>query len=164
MGNAKILVVFYSRSGFTRVVAQDLARVLNADLEELVDTKHRGGVLGYLRSSLDAALKRLTTLKPLMKEAGTYDIVLVGTPIWNASMSSPVRTFLTRYNAGLRKVAFFCTYGGSGNERVFRQMTDLCGKAPLGAMAVRDREIGGPIQGTRIREFVDALHLAAAPG
>jgi len=164
MGEAKVLVVFYSRSGFTRVVGQALARVLNADLEELVDTRHRGGVLGYLRSGFDATLKRLTTLKPLTKDSGTYDVVVVGTPIWNASLSSPVRTFLTQHKARLKQVAFFCTYGGSGDERVFRQMTDLCGKTPLGTMAVRHRAIGGPIQEARIREFVDTLQLAAAPG
>lgn len=71
-------MVFYSRSGFTRIVAEDLARALNADLEELVDTKNRAGVLGYLRSSFDGARGRLTQLKPLSQGPGAYDVVVVG--------------------------------------------------------------------------------------
>jgi menaquinone-dependent protoporphyrinogen IX oxidase len=156
-----MLVVFYSRTGFTRAVAQDLARVLKADLEELIDLTNRQGILGYLRSGFDAAFRRLTQLRPLSTKPEAHDLVVVGTPIWNASISSPVRTFLINHKAALKRVAFFCTYGGSGQERVFRQMAEVCGKAPLATMAVRDREMGGAMQATRLREFVDRLQAAA---
>ncbi|HYL57151.1 MAG TPA: flavodoxin [Gemmatimonadales bacterium] len=161
MERGSMLVVFYSRTGFTRLVAQDLARALNADLEELIDLTNRQGILGYLRSGFDAALHRLTQLQPLSTKPEAYDLVVVGTPIWNAAISSPVRTFLMDHKAGLKKVAFFCTYGGSGNERVFRQMEQVCGKAPLATMAVRDREMGSPMQDARVRKFVHGLETAA---
>lgn len=161
MERANVLVVFYSRSGFTKIVAAALARALNADLEELLDTRNRAGVLGYVKCGFDAALGRLTQLRPLSRHPGAYGIVVVGTPVWNASVSSPVRTFLVQHQAALRKVAFFCTYGASGNERVFRQMEQVCGKAPLGTMAVRDREVGSPIQDARIRELVGRLETTA---
>lgn len=164
MERANVLVAFYSRTGFTRLVAQDLARALNADLEELIDLKNRRGILGYLRSGFDAARQRLTELRPLSKHPEPYDLVVIGTPIWNASISSAVRTFLVQHKAELKKVAFFCTYGGSGTERLFRQMEEVCGKAPLATMAVRDREMGGAMQAARIREFVNGLHAAASAG
>ena len=163
MERAHALVVFYSRSGFTRIVARHLARALDADLAELVDTKNRVGVLGYLKSGFDALFHRLTTLEPLSARPETYDVVVVGTPIWNAAISSPVRTFLVQQHAALKKVAFFCTYGGSGNERVFREMEKVCGKAPLGTMAVRDREVGGPMEDARIREYVRTFQAAVTP-
>jgi flavodoxin len=159
---ANVLVVFYSRSGFTRAVAHALAEALGADLEELADTKNRAGFLGYLKSGLDGALGRLTELKPLSKRPGNYDVLVIGTPIWNASISSPVRTFLRQHKAALKQVAFFCTYGGSGNERVLGRMAALCGKAPLGTMAVRDRDVGGPKQDAQIRDLVDRLQATAA--
>jgi flavodoxin len=40
MQAANVLVVFYSRTGFTRSVAQKLARALGADLEELMDMEY----------------------------------------------------------------------------------------------------------------------------
>ena len=162
MEGTKTLVVSYSRSGFTRTVAQHLARALNADLEELVDTKKRTGVIGYFMCAFDGALHRLTELRPLSARPATYDLVVVGTPIWNASVSSPVRTFLVQYQAALKNVAFFCTYGGSGNARLFRQMEQVCSKVPLATMAVRDREVGSPMQDVRIREFVNTLERATA--
>jgi flavodoxin len=162
MDHANTLVVFYSRSGFTRTIARELAQALGADLEELVDTKRRRGLLGYLRCGMEAALGRLTPLMPLTRRPEAYETIVVGTPIWNASISSPVRTFLALHKDGLKKVAFFCTYSGSGDERVFRQMEEVCGRTPLGIMAVPDREIGGPMQAARIREFAVALQPAAA--
>jgi flavodoxin len=44
----KALVVFYSRTGATKQVAEALAESLNCDSEELIDTKKRGGPLGFL--------------------------------------------------------------------------------------------------------------------
>jgi len=46
----KILVVFYSRTGATRTVAQKIADLVKGDLEEIKDTRNRAGILGFLRS------------------------------------------------------------------------------------------------------------------
>jgi hypothetical protein len=73
-------------------------------------------------------------------------------------VSSPVRTFLVQNKAVLDRVAFFCTYGGSGNERTFRQMAEVCGKAAVATMAVRDREVGDEMLHAHMRGFLDRLH------
>ncbi|HYL22741.1 MAG TPA: flavodoxin [Gemmatimonadales bacterium] len=158
---ANVLVLFYSRSGFTRIVAAALAQALGADLAELKDTTNRAGLLGYLRSGLDAALGRLTRLEPLSKDPTAYSLVVVGTPVWNASVSSPVRTFLVQHGAALRNVAFFCTFGARGANRALAQMAEACGTQPLATMAIRDRELESPFARTRIGEFVKRLEAAA---
>jgi flavodoxin len=42
----KTLVVYYSRTGTTRKVAEAIAGILRCDIEEVVDTKKRSGILG----------------------------------------------------------------------------------------------------------------------
>lgn len=158
---ANVLVICYSRSGFTRILAEALAPALGADLAELKDATNRAGLLGYLRSSLDAVSGRLTRLQPLSKDPTAYSLIVVGTPVWNASVSSPVRTFLVQHGAALRDVAFFCTFGGLGANRALGQMTEACGKKPLATMAIRDRELESPLVRTRIGEFVKRLEAAA---
>ena len=161
MGVTNALVVFYSRTGFTKQVAEALARELGADVEQLVDTRSRAGLLGYLRSGFEAALHKLTELKPLSKDPAAYALVVVGTPVWNGSVSSPVRTFLTHHKGKLKRVAFFCTYGGSGNERTFCQMAGACGQPPVATMAVRDREVGDAMLSPRLHEMVGRLQTPA---
>jgi flavodoxin len=157
MRNPKVLLVYYSRTGTTRLVAEAISASLACDVEEIVDTRNRLGILGYLRAGFDAAFRRLTTLKPTRYDPANYDLVIVGTPIWNASLSAPVRTYLTEHKGQLKTVAFFCTYGGSGSRRVFRQMAATCGSKPLDLLDIREGEVKRGEHTPRVRAFVASL-------
>lgn len=47
------LVVFYSRTGNTKKVAEALARELKCDTDEILETKSRKGILGYIFAGRD---------------------------------------------------------------------------------------------------------------
>ncbi len=159
----RVLVVYYSRSGTTRKLAERIARSLGADLEELADRTDRHGILGYLRSGRDAWKQRLTQLAPLAVDPTAYDLVIVGSPVWNMSLSVPVRTFLADHGKQLRSVAFFCTMGDRGSTRVFRQMTELCRQAPVATFARTEHELASPEQQTAIASFVSRLRPPIVP-
>ncbi|HOX07876.1 MAG TPA: flavodoxin [Planctomycetota bacterium] len=152
----RALVVFYSRTGNTRKVAQALARELGAEAEKINEPETRGGLLGYLLAGRDAALKRLTPIEPLAFDPAAYDLVVLGTPVWAWTMASPVRTFLTEQAAKLKGVAFFCTQGGSGAERAFRQMEELAGRKPVATLALLEKELKGDF-GAKVKEFAKKL-------
>ncbi len=97
-----ILVAYYSRSGTTSRVAQELATVLGADIEEIQDTVSRSGPLGYLRSGFQAFSKKLAVIRPFAHPCADYDVVVIGTPVWAGGMSSPVRTFMREYGSQIR--------------------------------------------------------------
>ena len=160
MQAADTLVVFYSRSGMTRRVAQAFAQVIGADIQELRDTTNRGGLIGYLRSGMEATVGSLPAIAPLPVDPGAYRRVIVGTPVWNASVSSPVRSFLVSQGPRCKEVAFFCTFGGSGSDRVFRQMAKACGKQPIATLAIRDEEMGGSAPAQRISELAERLGVS----
>jgi flavodoxin len=46
MARPRILVVYYSRSGTTRKIAEALSEALACDLEEIVEDKSRAGSFG----------------------------------------------------------------------------------------------------------------------
>jgi len=155
----KILVVYYSRTGHTRRVAEEIAATLRADLEEIVDPENRLGLLGYLRSGGQAFFGQEADIREPLKDPAGYDLVIVGTPVWNWSLSAPVRAYLTRRQQRFARppVAFFLTEGGSGEQRVLGQMEELTGKAPLDVMAVREAEIANGRYHDKIRGFAEAL-------
>ncbi|MHB1207593.1 MAG: flavodoxin family protein, partial [Rhodospirillaceae bacterium] len=93
----KILVVFYSRSGMTRRVAQVLAARLGCDLEEIAEAKGRRGIFGYLRSVREARRKQPAPVAASAFNPSSYDLVIIGTPVWVWSLSSPVRGYLTAH-------------------------------------------------------------------
>ncbi len=90
------LVVYYSRTGTTRKVAEKLASLLRCVSEEIHDTTNRKGKLGWLRAGKDATSKKLTKLETVNNDPASYDIVIIGTPIWNHTLSTPIRTYFTQ--------------------------------------------------------------------
>lgn len=161
----RILIVYFSRSGATRKVAEMITEELDCDIEELRESDTRAGLCGYLRSGFEATFGIRPELRPTLHDPSAYDLVVLGTPIWNASVSSPVRTYADRNARHLRNVAFFLTQGGTGARRVFAQLTRLCGNAPVATLAVKARDLMEGAAKAETAEFVGMLKgfLARAP-
>lgn len=157
MGASRTLVVFYSRSGTTRRIARALADALGCDLEEIEEPTGRTGFLGYIRSVLEARRERPATIAPMKHDVSSYDLVIVGTPVWAWSLSSPVRAYLAAAASRLPEVAFFCTLGGSGSETAFAQMTAIVGKTPRAVCAITARDAFSPKYLEQLSAFEKAL-------
>lgn len=153
------LVVFYSLTGRTRRLAEALTNALHADIEEIWDAQKRAGWRGYARSAYQAMRGKPARIEPTVRDLTAYDIVLVGGPVWAASVSPPVRTFLGDHATQLPRVAFFGTYGGQGIERAFRQMADLVGHPAQATLALRETDIDRGAQHieSRIEPFIEKL-------
>lgn len=134
----KMLVVFFSRTGTTKHLAEAIARAEDCDIEELREARSRRGLLGWLRSGYEGTYGRSAETLPLQHDLRKYDLVFVGSPTWSRSLSSPVRGFLEDRGSELKDVAIFATYGGHGGEAVLDQMAALLGRAPLARLSVRE--------------------------
>jgi flavodoxin len=158
----RVLVAYYSRTGNTRRVAEAVATELGADLEPIVDRTNRRGFFGFLRAGRDAMRGHLTEIDPPVHDPSAYDILVLGTPVWASSVAPAVRTWLARRSGTLPDTALFLTHGGSGRERTFAQMTGLCGRFPLTALALREQELKEGSWEGRARAF--AAEIAALAG
>jgi flavodoxin len=156
------LVVYYSRTGYTRTVAGDLVAALHADVDQLDDARDRCGIWGYLRCAREALNKRTVELVQPAYDPSRYDVVLLGTPVWAGNISSPLRSYVAAHKGELKHVAFFCTQGGSGAEKVFRDLRDLCGRPTLATLAVKDRDITQRTYAQELERFAAAVSGAAA--
>ncbi len=158
----KTLVVYHSRSGYTRRVAESLARRLDADLDEIVTVVPRRSPRGYLRCALESMLHLRTGIRPAERDPAAYGRVVIGGPVWFWDLSSPVRTYLMKQRHRLPQVAFFCTMGGSGAERVFAAMEEITARHPVATLALTDSDIDRHRHG-RIDGFVHALSRPVRP-
>lgn len=153
----KPLVVYYSRTGRTKQVANIISNLLNCDTEEIIDTKKRTGPLGYLSSGRQAIQKQLTTLQNTTKTPAHYDLIILGTPIWVNTTSTPMRTYIHQHKNHFKHVAFFCTYGGTGVKTTFDDMEELCGKKPINTLSLKVKEIKNEEHTEKIKKFVQEL-------
>ena len=155
----KILIVYYSRTGTTRIVAEHLSRVMKCDLEAIAETGDRNGVLGYWRSIIEARRQSHPPITAPRKDPSQYDLVIVGTPVWAWSVSSPIRSYLAASRGKLPEMAFFCTLGGAGGDRTFNQMEGIAGKAPLIRCAIRAHDVTEGAYREQLNPFITALAL-----
>jgi len=141
----KSLVVYYSRSGNTRFVAEKISQKINGDIEEIIDKKRRKGPLGFLIGGFDATRGRKTDIAEMKKSPRDYDLIVVGTPMWNKRITPAVRTYLEDNKISKKKVALFSTNNGSQSERVFKTLKEIMnGCIFVGELAIsnaqKDRE------------------------
>jgi len=153
----KILIVYYSRTGITRTLAEALHKRLGGDLIEVTTLAYKTGWRGYIQAALDATLKRIVPIQISHDLEQTYDLVLMGTPVWNASLSSPIHTLMAHSLPRSKQIAFFLTHGGSGSQRVFEQMQSLYGKKPLATLEVNTSEVIKRRFGNQLEQFLQKL-------
>jgi flavodoxin len=153
----RVLTVYFSRTGATRKVAEEIQARCGGELEPIEDVRSRAGILGYLRSAREALQRIASEIRPATLQPGDFDLVILGTPVWAGHMSSPLRAYLDAHQRELKRVAFFCTLGGSGAANVFTELTALCERTPVATVAVTDAEIKQGRYGRALDEFAAAL-------
>lgn len=155
--SAKILVVAYSRTGTTAKIAAEIAQRSGADLEEIGDVRNRNGVFGYLRSTIEALRGALAPIRPPVRSWRNYDVIVIGTPVWAGHLSSPVRTYLSKQLEPGKRVAFFCTMGGRGAEKVFAELSELTQVTAVATLVLTDAQIAQRAYGDILDVFVKAI-------
>jgi flavodoxin len=151
----KALVVYYSRTGKTKRVAEAIAKNLGADLEEIRDTKSRRGLFGFLRSGREGMREVPGKIEQPKLDPSRYDLVVLGAPVWGSALASPLRGYLVgRAKTLPQKVAFFCTQGGEDPGRTFAQLETLCGRKPVATLSLRSEHTSGDALTQAVNRFV----------
>ena len=111
------LVVYYSRTGNAKFVAEKIAQELGADIEEVIDEKNRRGLIGFLTAGYDATRGKKTKIAETKKPPRKFDLVVVRTPVWNSRPTPAIRTYLSNNDLSGKRIAIFCTTQGGGGEK-----------------------------------------------
>lgn len=114
----KTLVVFYSLTGKTRLVAETIAKETKADLLEIEETKPRKvGPLTHLTGSIAAIFGRCSDIRPIDANTEQYDLIFIGSPIWFFRPAPAINTFISTANLKDKELVLFFTMGGTGYEQ-----------------------------------------------
>lgn len=110
--NKKTLIIYYSYSGTTQRVAEQLKQLTKGTLYELKLQKPYTGDSNEVsdRVFAERGKKKMPKLKGKLPDVTKYDQILIGTPVWNASMSNPTASYLEQTDFDGKTVAPFWTY------------------------------------------------------
>ena len=113
--SGKSIVYYYSRTGNTKRIAEQIAVTLGGDIEALQDAVEYSGAVGFFKAGRDAFRSAVHEIAPLAHPPAAYDLVIVGQPVWAARPVPAVNGLLGNYDLSGRKVALFVTFDGGGD-------------------------------------------------
>jgi flavodoxin len=153
----KSLVVYYTRSGNARFVAETVAAYLGADIEEVIDKKNRGGPLGFLNGGRDARAGKETEIEPAKKSPCDYDLIVVGTPIWAGKPTPAINTYLKHNDLSGRKVAAFFVQGGKKPQGIEEVKALLPNSSYAGEISIINATKNKPETENQLAEWCKTL-------
>ena len=114
----KTLVLYYSLTGTTKAVADEIATRLGADVEELlcVDPYDTNFQACIARCMQEREAGVLPEIQPVQADLSKYDVIFLGYPVWFGTYAPPVTKWLKGVDLSGKKVVPFCTFGSGGLE------------------------------------------------
>ncbi|MCW4012693.1 MAG: flavodoxin domain-containing protein [Candidatus Bathyarchaeota archaeon] len=137
----KTVIVYFSRAGHTRKVANALAERLDADTVEITEPKKRNGMLGFIKSGRESMSNKIPEINPITADISEYELLVLAAPIWAGNLSTPARAFLIKHKDQINEAAFCITMNGNDPEKALATMGELSGKTPIATVAIRAENI-----------------------
>jgi len=121
----KTLVVYYSLTGKTDVVAQALAKELGADVRRVEDVEKPSVTWWFIVTRSISAIRGVESeIKPIDTGFREYDRVFVGSPVWGGSPSTPINAFIAKADFTGKEVIPFMTMGGDDASGALKKMSE----------------------------------------
>ncbi len=128
-----ILVAYFSWGGNTRRRAKRVQELTGADMFEIKPAKPYP--TEYELTTKVAKTEREENIRPeiaaRVSNLESYDTILLGYPIWWHDTPKLIDTFLESYDLSGKKIAPFCTSGGSSLEESLPTLEQLTKQAAL---------------------------------
>ena len=157
----KILVAYFSHSGNTRALADQIHKSAGDDSFEIQAVEpypdDYDACVRQAKEELNSGHK--PALKTKVENITSYDVVFIGYPIWWGTIPAPVRTLLSDYDFSGKTIVSFCTHEGTGLGRSVADISKLCPKSTLlEAVAIR----GGDVKNAhnKVAEWLKKIKIA----
>lgn len=143
-GKDKILIVYFSHSGNTREIANQIHSKVGGDVFEIQSIQtypaDYNAVVKQAKQEQQSGFR--PQLKTKVKNIDAYNVVFVGYPNWWGTMPMPVFTFFESYNFAGKTVIPFCTHEGSRMGRSVSDIRQLCPQSTVAdGLAIRGRDV-----------------------
>jgi len=164
--SGKILIAYFSRTGTTRAVVNQIRDAVGGELFEL-RTAHRypaayRATTEQAKRELDEGFRPVLTTQ--VADMAVYDVVFLGFPNWWGTLPTAIFSFLEQYSLAGKTVIPFCTHEGSRFGRSLDDLRSRCGNARiLDGLALRGggaERVAGESVRREISQWLRGLDLA----
>lgn len=108
--NKDILVVYFSRMGYTKKVAYEEANKTGANIIEIKSKERTENTLGFWWCGRYGMHKWNMPIEDINVDLKEYKKIIIVSPIWVFSISAPIRAFCHQYSKEINKVEYIFTH------------------------------------------------------
>ena len=145
----KPLVVYYSLTGKTKLVAQVIAEALNATLLEIEERRPIPKPFVYLSGGFAAITNRGSKINPIDVDLKQCEKIFIGSPIWASRPAPAINSFIYQTKFEGRSIIPFFTMGGNNTEKALanirakieRSQGKVAGSFAITSYGLSDEEI-----------------------
>ena len=132
--SAKTLVVYFSCTGTTELVAEYITEILGADIYEIVpENPYTEADLAYYTNGRADQEQNDPNVRPAISggvgNMDEYDTIILGYPIWHGQAPRIISTFLESYDFSGKTIVPFCTSHSSGIGSSADNLHSLCAES-----------------------------------
>lgn len=100
------LVVYFSRKGYTKKLAEEMAKRTHADLYEVKTKERIKGILGFWWCGRFGMHRWEMPIETVTLNLESYDTVIICSPIWVFTVCAPILAFLKQASGRVKKVEY----------------------------------------------------------
>ena len=132
--STKTLVVYFSCTGTTELVAEYITEILGADSYQIVpEDPYTEADLAYYTNGRADQEQNDPDVRPAIsggvENMDEYDTIILGYPIWHSQAPRIISTFLENYDFSGKIIVPFCTSHSSGIGSSADNLHSLCAEA-----------------------------------
>ena len=120
----KTIVLYYSKSENTKIVAETLSRELNTDILRIKEVKEKDSFVNKISSSFNALMENKTDIKPRNIDLTEYDSVYIGTPTWAGKPTPAIITLIDRLDLRGKDIFLFTTMSSDNGRSAIERMEE----------------------------------------
>lgn len=127
MENNKKLIVYYSYTGHTKMIAEDIQKRLGCDILEIkpvtpYSTNYQTVVD---EEQNNESSNKAPEIQEIDKDIEKYSEIIIGTPVWWYTIAPVIRTFLKENDLSEKIIKPFATNAGWLGQ-TFKEINRLC--------------------------------------
>jgi flavodoxin len=156
MENKKQAVIYYSLTGSTKLVAEQIAKETGADLIKVEMEKPYTN----FSASIKGVFQVFRQSKPRIVneiDLSDYDRIYIGTPVWCSTYVPPINTVIRNVDFSGKEILLFCTHKG-GKGKTFKHFRDrLKDSKILGEKDFQDVSNNDPMK--EVSEWISLVNI-----
>lgn len=125
--NVKKIIVYFSYTGNTKMIAERIKRKLHCDILEIIPVQaySEDYDLVVKEEQNNSSSNKMPEIEQIDTDLSKYDEIILGTPVWWYTLAPVIRTFLYQYDLSHKKIIPYATNAGWLGH-TFEEIKKLC--------------------------------------